>query len=33
MEHDTRKRKDYISARRLFNALRDFKEKKESKAN
>ncbi len=31
MEHDTRKRKDYISARRLFNALRDFKEKKEGK--
>lgn len=33
MEHDLRKRKDYISARRLFNALRDFKEKKENKAN
>jgi DNA transposition AAA+ family ATPase len=33
MEHDTRKRKDYISARRLFNALRDFKEKKEGKVN
>jgi len=33
MEHDTRKRKGYISARRLFNALRDFKEKKESKVN
>ena len=33
MEHDSRKRKDYISARRLFNAMRDFKEKKESKAN
>jgi DNA transposition AAA+ family ATPase len=27
MEHDTRKRKNYISARRLFNALRDFQEK------
>jgi DNA transposition AAA+ family ATPase len=33
MEHDLRKRKDYISARRLFNTLRDFKEKKESKVN
>jgi DNA transposition AAA+ family ATPase len=33
MEHDLRKRKDYISARRLFNALRDFKERKESKVN
>lgn len=28
MERDTRKRKDYISARRLFNALRDFQEKR-----
>jgi DNA transposition AAA+ family ATPase len=33
MEHDTRKRKDYISARRLFNALRDFNDKKEGKIN
>lgn len=31
LEHDTRKRKDYVSARRLFNALRDFKERKETK--
>lgn len=31
---DTRKRKDYISARRLFNAIRDFREKRGSaKAN
>jgi DNA transposition AAA+ family ATPase len=30
---DTRKRTKYISARRLFNAIRDFKEKKESKVN
>lgn len=28
MERDTRKRKDYISARRLFNALRDLQEKR-----
>lgn len=27
-EHDSRKRKDYISARRLFNALRDFQERR-----
>jgi DNA transposition AAA+ family ATPase len=33
MEHDTRKRTDYISARRLFNAIRDFKERKEGKSN
>ena len=28
MEHDSRKRKDYVSARRLFNALRDFQERR-----
>lgn len=34
MEHDSRKRKDYISARRLFNTLRDFQERRGSaKAN
>ena len=32
MERDTRKRKDYISARRLFNALRDFKEGKRARS-
>ena len=30
MERDTRKQKHYISARRLFNALRDFQEKRGS---